>query len=292
MRSNFLLKLSKLGNNFFKQKHGVFWFSSRELVMIWQNKKKRYPLPIPAGFATGQVADLNQAADTIAKLCYSTDPKSTSPFSVQSATVFVASVSSPLERQITRKAFQQAGFQKVNLLTYSTALKTFAARQAIHTGVGLYIGWDVSEAVVFTASDQQSFTFNWQKADQEQEIAEFLQLEHSLAISPLMVSRLYQAIGQNIKLQSFSVRGKSLQTQQVMTLTLTSEQLKTLRARLETNLKRAWRQLTINQLFTTTALSAWLVVGDPFVYHFIQEQAEKSLFLHSELELIQGVQWL
>jgi hypothetical protein len=292
MKLNFLPKFTNFSDVFSKHEHSVFWFSSRELILVRGNKKKHLALAANSGFADGQVADLGPAVANIKRLYLAAGLKTTSPLDRHSATVFVPTDSSPLERQIIRQAFGQADFQKTNLLDIATALKTFASRQAVNTGVGLYLGQDLSEAVAFTATDQQSFTFNFKKTALKHRMIEFIQNENSLAVSWEMIDKLYETLGQNPELSSYVVRGKNIRDQQVMTLTLSGQQLAAIKALLQQNLKQAWRQLLANKIFTTESLDLWLVVGDPFVYQFMQHQVDKILFLHSELELIQGVQWL
>ncbi|OGJ37208.1 MAG: hypothetical protein A2383_03280 [Candidatus Pacebacteria bacterium RIFOXYB1_FULL_39_46] len=284
--------LPKIKSSIFEKEHGVFWFSSKELLLIWDKKKKSLFLPVGSGFADGQVADVDVAAHTVIKLCEMIGLSAASFFIWQSATVFVPTLSSPLERKIIKQVFQKAGFQKINLVTFATALKTFAQRQAIREGVGLYLGDDVSEAVIFSQQEQLSLNFDYLKKSAYQTIRELLQSEVALTVSQDSVAKLYQALGQNLEIQSFVLRGKNIQNQQVVTLSLSRKQLKTIIDLLQKNLELAWRRLTANNLFTNHNLDQWLVVGDAFVYHFMQkQQVAQVLFLHSELEIIQGVEW-
>ncbi|MFH2118400.1 MAG: hypothetical protein ABII10_01540 [Candidatus Paceibacterota bacterium] len=291
LMQHFVLPRIKLPT--FKKEHGVFWFSSKELLLIWNEKKKRLSLPVGSGFADGQVADLDAATNTIIKLCEIIGLKTAGSLTWQSATVFAPTLSSPLERKIIKQAFQKAGFQKINLVTFATALKTFSQRQAMYEGVGLYLGEDVSEAVLFSQQEQLSLSFNYLKKTAYQVIQESLQNEASLTVSQETVIKLYEALGQNPDIQSFVLRGKNIRNQQVATLALTKGQLRGIADLLQKNLELAWHQLTSNNLFTDHNLDQWLVVGDAFVYHFIQERTvSQTLFLHSELEIIQGVRWL
>jgi actin-like ATPase involved in cell morphogenesis len=250
-------------------------------------------LPIDSGFAKGQVADLEKAAGTVMDLVSSTAFKKTGPLAWHSATVFVPTMSSPLERKIIKNTWQRAGFQKVNLVSYATALRSFAERQTMRAGVGLYLGDDLSEAVLFTTKDQVTLSFAYQKSAVAQIMQNFLHREVSLQISQETVDKLYQALGQNPDLKAMVVRGKNIQDQQVVSVSLTDKQLALIAKLLRQSLSRAWLQLTSHQLFVNENIDQCLVVGDAFAYHFVQEQAAaQTLFLHSELELIQGVQWL
>ena len=46
--------LPKIKSSIFEKEHGVFWFSSKELLLIWDKKKKSLFLPVGSGFADGR----------------------------------------------------------------------------------------------------------------------------------------------------------------------------------------------------------------------------------------------
>ena len=198
--------LSKLVGAFFSSEQAVFWFSSQEILMAWQKRKKRLPLTAQSGFAHGQIDHVEWAVRTVTGLCEQEGIQVNQPFAFHTAVVFVATASSPVERKITRRVFQKAGFQKVTLISYATALRAFAQRQAIHTGVGLYVGTDVSEQVVFSPKDQEGMPLKHSLLEASHDIQLLLREELKLEISPETARELYALLGRRKEVNSHVVK--------------------------------------------------------------------------------------
>ncbi|HCR81624.1 MAG: hypothetical protein UX28_C0003G0105 [Candidatus Pacebacteria bacterium GW2011_GWA1_46_10] len=288
-----LLRVPKFITAFFSQEQAVFWFSSQELLFIWRKKKRRLLLTHHAGFTHGQVSDFHEAVTTITSTGEQEGLTTTQPFVFRAAVVFVATDSSPLERKVVREVFQKAGFQKVTLVSYATAMRAFGERQAIHTGLGLYVGSDVGEGVVFSPQDQAGVVLAHSLLAADHEIQLFLREEGKIEVSLETARELYQLMGRRKEIQSHVVRGRSIQTQQVTTLALKASMVETLREFFTQQLMRELQPLMALPLFVQAQPNHWVVIGDAFLNQLVQEKYQvNTVYLHSEFELIGGVQWM
>lgn len=277
----------------FAQEQAVFWFSSQELFFWWDKKKKKIPLPHNSGFLGGQVADLSTASETITYVCQQEGLSGSSFLSLRKATVFISAASSPLERQIVRRAFQSAGFQKISLVAYTTALRAFAERQAIRSGAGVYIGNDVSEAVVFSPNDQQLFSLSYSLSVAHAECQRLLRQTQQLEISMETAEKLYSTLGKKKEKMTFPIRGRNIQTNQIETRSLATKDMMVFVSHFEKKLAHELTTLTASPLFGTLNPDHWVIVGDELLNAIVQEKhATETVFLASEQEMIQGVQWL
>lgn len=280
-------------NRFLEKKQFVFWFSSTQLFFSWDKKKKQISLNTDAGFLAGQIADEQQAVRTLTEALTKEGINSDHPLAKHTATVFVTTASSPLERDITRRVFKKAGFVKVSLVTYATALKSFAERQNIHTGVGFYFGSDVSEAIVFSPKEQAAFSLNYSLMDIQSDLRQLLRERQRIEVSLQAARKLYLSLGKNNQSTIHNIRGRNIQTQQVETRTLVGSDLEKIRAFFQTKLVEELRVLIFSSLFEEINPDHWVVVGDGFLNDFVQQKYQaKTLFLKSEIEMIQGVEWL
>lgn len=288
-----LFQLPKLVSAFFSQEQAVFWFSSQEMLLVWQKKKKRLPLTAEAGFARGQVNHFDWAVATVTRLCEQENIRTTHPFSFHAAVVFVSTASSPVERKIIRRVFQKAGFQKVTLVLYATAMRAFAQRQAIRTGLGIYVGNDVSEGIVFSPKDQAGMSLKHSLLEASQEIQLLLREEQKLEVSLETARGLYELMGRRKEINTHVMRGRSIQTQQVETRTLKQSVIETTRAFFQQKLLRELQPLLTTPLFAETQPNHWVIIGDALLNQLVQDEYQvNTVYLHSEFELIQGVQWL
>jgi actin-like ATPase involved in cell morphogenesis len=288
-----LPRLPKALSSFLTVQQSTFWFSSQEVLVLWQNQKQRFPLPESAGFSGGQVSDFQQAAETLSRICEEAGMAARHPLALQTATVFVATGSSPLERKIVKRVFQKAGFQRVTLVSYATALRAFAQRQAIRSGVGLYVGNDVSEAAVFSPADQDGVSLEHSLHAAAEKIQFFLREKHKIEVSVQAAQQLYGQLGRKESLSSHTLRGRSIAQQQVETITLKSADLQTLTTLFRQHLAQELLLLLARPLFRKIQPQHWVVVGDPLLNLFVQQEYKaNTVFLQSEFELIQGVKWL
>ena len=288
-----LFRLPKAFSAFFSQEKVTFWFSSQELLVVWGRQKKRFPLTNEAGFAHGQVSNFDQAVASLTQICEQEGIRTAAPLAFHTATVFVATGSSPLERRIVRQVFQKTGFQRVNLVSYATAIRAFAQRQAIRTGVGLYVGNDVGEGVVFTPTDQEGISFNHALISAGREIQFFLREDQKIEVSLETAQQLYTALGKKKEPGTYIVRGRDIQTQQIETKTMNIAAISKIRDFFAQKLIREVRPLMTLPLFTQANPNHWVIVGDALLNQIVQTEYQvNTVFLHSELELIQGVQWL
>lgn len=286
-------RLPKVMDRFFAKEHLTCWFSSRELLLSWDKKKKRVTLTAAAGFSGGQIHDFDLAVATLSQVCQQEGIRIGEPMTRSAATVFVSATSSPLERSLIRRVFQKAGFRKVSLVSYATALRSFAERQALHTGVGIYVGNDVSEGLVFSPENQVISLFHYSLLDTQQDVTKFLRENQKIEVSPEAARQLYSALGKKKEQTAQVVRGRNIQNQQIETRTLTAAEMEKLSQFFREKLGRELQPLISMPLFAAANPSHWVIVGDAFLNYSVQElyQAE-TLFLHSEFDVIQGVQWL
>jgi actin-like ATPase involved in cell morphogenesis len=286
-------RLPKAVSALFTHTQAAFWFSSRQLLVLWEKKKKRFQLALEAGFAAGQISNFDQAVTTLGRLCAEAGLQLSQPLTLQTAVVFVATDSSPLERSIVKRVWQKTGFQKVSLVSYATALRAFAQRQAIRTGVGLYIGFDVSEGVVFSPDDQAGVPLGCSLYESAKLMQLLLRERTQLEVSLETAQGLYEGLGKASAVGAQAVRGRNIQTQQIETQTLTSSTISTLKEFFEQRLASALKTLLTSSLFATVYPHHWVVVGDPLLNQLVQTRYQaNTVFLHSEFELTQGVQWL
>jgi hypothetical protein len=286
-------RLPKAVSALFTQHQAAFWFSSRQLLVMWEKKKKRFQLALEAGFAAGQISNFDQAVATLGRLCAQAGIKLSQPLSLQTAVVFVATDSSPLERSIVKRVWQKTGFQKVSLVSYATALRAFAQRQAIRTGVGLYVGFDVGEGVVFSPDDQAGVPFGCSLHESAKLMQLQLRERAQLEVSLETAQALYEGLGKALAASAQMVRGRNIQTQQIETQTLTGSTINELKDFFEQILVTALKPLLAASLFATVDPHHWVVVGDPLLNQLVQTKYQaNTVFLHSEFELTQGVQWL
>lgn len=286
-------RLPKAVDRFFAREHVTCWFSSQELLLSWDKKKKRVPLTSAAGFSGGQIDRFDEAAATLEQVCQQEGIRVGEPLTLVAVTVFVTSNSSPLERELVRRVFQKAGFRKVSLVSYATALRSFAERQALHTGVGIYVGTDVSEGMVFSPENQVTLLFHYSLLDTQQEVISFLRENQKIEVSAETARQLYSALGKKKDLAPQVIRGRNIQNQQVETRTLPAGELAKLSQLLRDRLKTELQPLVGTPLFAAANPSHWVVIGDGFLNQAVAElyQAE-TVFLHSEFDVIQGVTWL
>lgn len=287
------MRLPKVMDRFFAKTHLTCWFSSQELLLSWDKKKKRVPLTSAAGFSGGQIYQFDAAVATLTQVCEQEGIRVSDPLTLHAATVFVASASSPLEREIVRLVWQKAGFQKVSLVSYATALRTFAQRQALQAGAGIYVGSDVSEGIVFSPENQAVVPLHFSLLETQQDVAQLLRTTQKMEVSPEMARQIYAALGKRKEPTAQVVRGRSIQSQQVETRTFSATDMGKIAEVFREKLTHELEPLTTLPLFTVVNPTHWVVVGDAFLNDFVQEmyQAE-TVFLHSEFDIIQGVQWL
>lgn len=277
----------------FRQERAVFWFSSQELLFWWEKKKKRISLAENSGFSGGQVADVDAATATIARVCEQEGLPAHSFFSVRKATVFIPTESSPLERRVIRRVFQTAGFQKISLVAYTTAIRAFAQRQAIRSGVGIYVGSDVSEGIVFSSKDQQLFSLSHSLSAASTECQRLLREAQQLEVSAETAGKLYAALGKKKEKTAYPIRGRNIQTNQVETRSLTAKDCIALADFFEKKFDQELAPLTASSLFETISPDRWVIIGDELLKTHVQETyTAETVFLSSEQEMIQGVQWL
>jgi hypothetical protein len=285
------LKLPKFVSALFHQERVVFWFSSREIFLSWDKRKKQLDLPANSGFADSQIADVDQAAATIAQVLAAEGIVVNQPLGLHKATIFISTASSPLERKLIKQTFKKAGFQRLSLIAYSTALRSFAERQAIRSGIGFYFGHDLSEAMVFSPEEQQSFAVDYSSLLVKQDLQHFLRENYRLETSSEVAAKVYEALAKSDTAQA--VRGRNIQTQQLETKTLSAAELEKIASFFKTKLRQELQVLINSSLFQHHQPDQWVIVGDPFLNKFVQQTYQaKTLFLHSELEMIQGVEWL
>ena len=204
-----MLKLGQLTSKvtgLFPKQQVVFWFSSRELLVSYQQRKKRITLDKNSGFALGQINDQAQAVSTISEVLHQAKLLGDNPLKQLTATVFVSSTSSPLERSIIKKTFRQAGLSKVSLVTYATALRSFASRQNMQAGVGIYVGQDLGEALVFSPQDQAVFSLDYSLQQVVQELQSLLREQQKLEVSLEAAMELYLALAKQPS--NYTIRGR------------------------------------------------------------------------------------
>jgi len=292
-----LFRLPRFAQQFtsqlFDKKQCVCWFSSQQLFLLWDGKKRQLPLNTQAGFAAGQINDEQQAVNTLAQILEKEGLHGGGPLAQHSATVFIATGSSPLERSITRRVFQKAGFSKVSLVAYATAIRAFAQRQDIQAGVGCYFGDDLSEAVIFSPDEQATFNLEYSLGTVRVALQRLLREKQQLEISAESARKLYLSLGKKNPAAKHVIRGRNIQTQQVETRTLSNQDLGAIDSFFQTQLRQELQVVTAAALFETINPDHWIVVGDGFINDFVQQTYQaKTVFLRSAVEMIQGVQWL
>lgn len=286
------LRLPALANRLLEKQQVVCWFSSQQLLLTWDNKKQQLPLTSEAGFAAGQISDEQQAVTTLTEVLAKEGLHSNKPLAQYTATVFVSSASSPLERAIIKRVFHKAGFNKVSLIAYATALRAFAERQQLHTGVGFYFGYDISEGLVFADDQQAVFSLDYNLSDVQVSLQQLLRETQQLEISTATAQKIYASLAKPAQQANQAVRGRNIQTQQVETRMLTAKDLEKINHFFHTKLRQELQLLTSAALYQATSPEHWLVVGDGFLGNFVQQEYQaKTMLLKSEVELIQGVRW-
>lgn len=289
------MKLPRLPakDRLFHQTHLVCWFSSQALLLSWDTKKQKLPLTAQSGFSGGQIEHVDRAVATLTQALADHLSDTRAPLAVRTATVFVASMSSPLERQLVRRVFQKTGFQKITLVSYATAVRTFAHRQNLQSGIGIYVGADVAEIELFSPENQTTLSLDLSLSTMQHAVAKWLQEETQLEVSAQGALTLYQAVGKKKEPAAQTVRGRNSKKGQVETRTLSATQVGVLREVLRKKIAHELQEAVVLPLFSEVSSQRWIVVGDGFVSHSVEElfQAE-TLFLPSEFELTQGVTWL
>lgn len=287
------LRVPAFIENVLSQEHVVCWFSSRELFLSWEKKKKQVPLTGESGFSGGQIHNFDQAVATVEQALSKEEKDGSKSLKIRTLTVFVATASSPLERSLVRRVFQKAGFQKISLVSYATALRAFAERQTVRTGVGVYQGYDAGEAMVFDPESQATVALSGSLSEHSQLLVQYVREHHGLEISFETAEKLYAFLGKKTEPGSFAVRGRALKNQQVETHTLSAAHTGALLAFFEHIFSQELLPLVTHSVFQSISPKQWVVVGDALLNRWVQttHQAE-SIFLRSESEMIQGVQWL
>lgn len=271
----------------------TWWFSSQELWVAWGKRKQRLALPANSGFSEGQIASITPAVATVTAAAEAANLPISQPLASQAATVFVSAHSSPVDRRLTREVFQKVGFSQVNLVAYTTALHAFAQRQAIRIGVGIYVGSDLSEGLAFSPKDQETFQLDHSFGQIETGLKALLREQHQLEITSASARQLYLQFGKRGELETYVVRGRNVKDSQITTLTLKTKALSALRQWCGKQITDKLNQALSGPLFTAAEPNHWVIVGDAFLNKMAQETYQaNTIFLQSEFELIQGVQWL
>lgn len=271
----------------------TIWYSSQELFFAWDGQKRHLPLTSESGFAAGQISQVDQAVATLTDMVKEINHGQSSPFSLLAATVFLPTSSSPLEKKITRQVFSQAGFQTVNLMSYLTALTTFAQRQSIRVGAGVYVSPDLSEGFVYSPQEQESIVLHHSLLKSAQLVKELIGEQIKLEISTATAQQLYLKIGRQNAAFSQVIRGRSTTDQQVATKHLSEKIIGDLRMNLEREVDGALKPLLSLPLLVSANPQHWLIVGDGLVNQVLQAKYQlNTVFLQSAPEVIQGVQWL
>lgn len=288
-----LFRLPPVVKKFLSQEHVTCWFSSRELLLSWEKKKKQISLTSDSGFSGGQIHDFERAVATLIRVLAEEGATVGDPLVLRTVTVFVSSVSSPLERDLVRRVFQKVGFLKVSLVSYATAVRSFAQRQSFKSGVGIYVGHDVSEGTIFSPEHQVTVPLHSSLIEHQHAIMQYVREHHSLEISPEAAFQLYETLGKKVDPGSHILRGRALQSQQVETKTLTAAQMQTLADFFRARLGRDLQPLTTSSLWSAVSPDSWVIVGDAFLNRCVQEIYQtETVFLRSEFDMIQGVTWL
>lgn len=115
---------------------------------------------------------------------------------------------------------------------------------------------------------------------------------HKIEVSSEAAGDLYAVLGKRTA-TTHLIRGRDIRTHQVETQSLKVKDLAQLAEIFEQKLSQELEILTTGSLFGAVNPDQWVVIGDALLNRLVQEQyGATTVFLSSELEMIQGVQWL